>query len=86
VSGNGNSGSERQKFTVLKLVYDHQTCQVQIDVHDAPCGLLQMMLGEAARQLDEQRRAAMALQLRHQIVKQDQDAAIAQAVRSSMKA
>ncbi len=85
MSGNGNNGGDRQKFTVLKLVYDHQLSQVQIDVHDAPCGLLQMMLGEAARQLDEQRRAAMAIALRQQIAKQDQDAAIAAAVRSSMK-
>src|SRR5260370_34491229 len=60
---NGARGVENHKCTVLHLVYDHETCAVSLDVQDAPCALLQMMVHEAAVQLDIMRRQAATIEM-----------------------
>lgn len=80
-NGDGEHGVHTHKTTVLTVVYDHETCLVSLGVKDAPCGLLQMMLNEAMRQLEEQRRAAMAIELQRQMRQAAADQAVADAVR-----
>lgn len=65
----------------LVLQYDCVTYQVGIAGDVMPLSLAQMICGEAARVLDEQRRIAAAQQLRQQIAEQD----IAQRIAASVR-
>lgn len=80
-SANGEHGVTRSKVTVVTLAYDHESCLVSIGVKDSPVGLVQMIVDEARRMLDIQRRQAAAFELQAQIAQAHRDAAIADAVR-----
>jgi hypothetical protein len=62
VSTSGDNGGAVRETRVTQLVFtlDHDTMQVAMS--GTPCSIAeaQMILGEAARQLEEQRRAAYA--------------------------
>ncbi len=58
-----DNGIEKQRVTVIQLLYNHETCAVSLSIQDVPIGLAQMMLHEAAVQLDIMRRQAAAMEL-----------------------
>jgi hypothetical protein len=84
--GNGADGKQQESVTkrtvsVVRVLFDHETCLVSLDAGDMLLGLTQMILGEAQRQLEEQRRAGVALQIREQLLQAQQNAAIAASLR-----
>ena len=61
--GNGESGVEHQRCTVVQVVYNHETCVVTLGMAETKIGLAQMMIHEAGVQLDIMRRQAATLQM-----------------------
>lgn len=79
-SGAGN-GATRARVTVVTLTFDHESCLVAVDAPGAHLGLTQMIVDEARRCLDIQRRQAAAFSLQEAVAQAKRDAAIADAVR-----
>jgi hypothetical protein len=76
ILGNGNGHGAPAKALTLTLTYDPATFQVLIGGDALPLNLAQMMLDEAGRQLEQQRRLAAALDARRQAAEQLQTQAI----------
>ncbi len=66
--GENDSGLVLDEKLVLTLTYDPKTYQVTIGGTQMPMSLAQMILGEAARLLEEQRRVAVMRSLQEQQV------------------
>ncbi len=82
---NGERKPERielERISVLELTYNHTTCQVAIGGKPMPISLAQIILGEAMRLLEEQRRLALAQQLQQQAQQALENARIAEMVRN----
>ncbi len=65
-NGNGERGVEHQRVTVIQLTFNHTTGVVSIGVENAPIALAQMMVHEAAVQLDIMRRQAATMEMLQQ--------------------
>jgi hypothetical protein len=63
---NGESGVEHHKVTVVQVLYDHETCVVELGLEGVKLGLAQMMIHEAAVQLDIMRRQAATMEMLQQ--------------------
>jgi hypothetical protein len=79
---NGAGGVESTRVTVIHVTFNHDTSEVAIGCKDTPIALAQMMLFEAAQQLEMMRRQAAAMQVREQLLEQAKNQAIADALRN----
>ncbi len=78
---NGERGVEHQRVTVIQLLYNHETSAVSIGVENVPIALAQMMVHEAAVQLDIMRRQAATMEM----MKQHASAAATQQILEDIK-
>lgn len=62
-NSNGESCIEHQKVTMLQVLYNHEDCTVSIGAKDVPLALAQMMVFEAAQQLEIMRRQAATMEM-----------------------
>lgn len=70
-TNHGNEGTvEREPCLVLTVTMNTRTAQVTFACPDMPIALAQMIVGEVARQLEEQRRLAVAQQLQQRALEQ----------------
>jgi hypothetical protein len=77
---------EISKSYVLTLTYSPVSHQVTVGGESMPISLAQMIVGEASRLLEEQRRVASAQLLRQQLAQEQENARIAAAVRGQRPA
>ncbi len=71
-------GAEQEQCTVVTVVYNHATCEVSLGLRDVKIGLAQMMIHEAATQLEYMRRQAATMEMLQQRANAAQAAAIAE--------
>lgn len=73
-------GVEHHRITVVTITFDHETSIVSYDAHGAIISLVQMMIDEARRSLDLQRRQAVQLEFMKQVQDARQSAALAASI------
>lgn len=63
----GENGVTHTRVTVVTLTFDHSTNLVSVEAHGAIIALVQMIVDEAGRSLDIQRRQAAAIEFQKQM-------------------
>jgi len=79
--GNGELGVAHEQVLILTVTFNTRTAQVNYKCTEMPFALAQMIMGEVQRQLEEQRRAAVAMALQTQLRQQAADQAIVENLR-----
>jgi hypothetical protein len=86
-NGNGAREGEEVRGVVVPMMtitVDPRTGLPSYKCTELPIGFWQMMVGEVARQLEEQRRTATAIALQQQMQRMGEDARIAAALRKGV--
>ncbi len=80
---NGEHGVEHQVVPVMTITVDPRTWLPSYKCTTMPIAFWQMMVGEVARQLEEQRRLAAALQMQAQMQRAAEDARVAELLKKN---
>ncbi len=84
-SDNGEHGVEHHVVPVMTITVDPRTGIPSYKCTTMPIAFWQMMVGEIARQLEEQRRVAAAIAMQQQLRQQAADAAVAEMLKNNLR-